>query len=527
MRFSRYRLVAALKEWVQHCPPGDRFPLALCLAQCLRELLSDAVPPVGEEQLAFFAHCVGCCWRLADDLKATTGEDAATPLSEWEWMQSLQGMEPVTLCDDPTVPEDVDPDTGPESPLSTSDVPVPDEDAPVGLAVLVHGAHGVPKVDRLGHADAFVELWVERHGLRTTGVQRTDVCWGVANPVWKAFLEFGGEPTDKDVLHVKLKNFNIHRETTIGVGYTPVLALLEGDPTELDVMGERASRRSCTVTLQRVPLLAPPCTKTLFILRHGQSKWNAAQESHAYHQMAQYDHPINAKGLAQARTFRDAWLSSTPSRFQEAFLEADTIFCSPLTRAIQTCALALQGHPTLCHKGILLLKSAREVKKMMGMDTVGKATGDRIIDRVRDELAKLLPPEEVDMVMPRIDPYDTVAHWWKAVGSESQRTLARRLESFLATVKYIPGDSVIVVGHSLFFLELLRRYLSPDFRSRFPDWSRDLTTLKLNNVACLGLTVDFGPRTPQITAAALMFGTTLHPPKPKRMLSSPLDFLPH
>lgn len=40
----------------------------------------------------------------------------------------------------------------------------------------------------------------------------------------------------------------------------------------------------------------------------------------------------------------------------------------------------------------------REVKKMMGMDTVGKATGDRIIDRVRDELAKLLPPEEVDMV---------------------------------------------------------------------------------------------------------------------------------
>jgi len=25
--------------------------------------------------------------------------------------------------------------------------------------------------------------------------------------------------------------------------------------------------------------------------------------------MAQYDHPINAKGLAQARTFRDAWLS--------------------------------------------------------------------------------------------------------------------------------------------------------------------------------------------------------------------------
>lgn len=28
--------------------------------------------------------------RLADELKATTGEDAATPLSEWDWMQSLQ-----------------------------------------------------------------------------------------------------------------------------------------------------------------------------------------------------------------------------------------------------------------------------------------------------------------------------------------------------------------------------------------------------------------------------------------------------
>lgn len=36
---------------------------------------------------------------------------------------------------------------------------------------------------------------------------------------------------------------------------------------------------------------------------------------------------------------------------------------------------------------------------MGGMDTVGKAAGDRIIDRVREELGKLLPPEEVALLV--------------------------------------------------------------------------------------------------------------------------------
>eukprot|EP00667_Euglena_gracilis_P012858 EG_transcript_13227 len=420
MESSKANLVLGLKDWVSECPMTDRFPLALCLAQCLRQLLSDSMPPIGEEQLVFFNHCVGSCWRLSEELKPSASPDAATCMSEWDWIQSLQD----TDLDDP------------DSPLSAGSV-LFEEEGPVGLAVLVHGALDVPKMDRIGHCDTVAELWVERQCERIAPVQRTQVCWSHANPVWKAYLEFRGDVSEKDVLHVKLKNFNLHRETTIGTGYTPVMALPADEPLELDVISDRQSR-SCTVVVQRALPPLPP-TKTIFLLRHAQSKWNAAQAAHAFHQMAQYDHPINATGMAQARQFRDQWLSSSPSALQEAFMEAELIFCSPLTRAIQTCLLALQGHPTICSRGLRLLQTAREIKKMGGMDTVGKAAGDRIIDRVREELGKLLPPEEVALLIPHIDLYNTVSNWWKSVvGVDTQKAIARRLESFMSTLRYTP-----------------------------------------------------------------------------------------
>eukprot|EP00668_Euglena_longa_P034732 GGOE01044590.1.p1 GENE.GGOE01044590.1~~GGOE01044590.1.p1 ORF type:complete len:508 (-),score=143.33 GGOE01044590.1:308-1831(-) len=502
MECSKATLVLGLKDWVSECPFTDRFPLALCLAQCLRQLLSDAIPPVGEEQLDFFTHCVGSCWRLAEELKPGASPTAAC-LSEWDWIQSLQD----TDLEDP------------DSPLSPGGR-MAEEEGPIGLVVQMHGALDVPKVDRIGHADTLAEVWVERQCERITAVQRTQVCWSHANPVWKAFLEFRGEVSEKDVLHVKLKNVNLHRETTIGTGYTPVMALPSDEPLELDIISDRQSRCPCTVVLQRALAPSPP-TKTIFLLRHAQSKWNAAQASHAFHQMAQYDHPINATGLAQARQFRDQWLSSAPSPLQETFMEAELIFCSPLTRAIQTCVLALQGHPTICSRGVRLLQSAREIKKMGGLDTVGKATGDRIVDRVREELAKLLPPEEVELLIPQIDPYNTVSNWWKSVvGCDTQKAVSRRLESFMSTLKYTPAHSLIVVGHSLFFQGLLRQYLAPEYQQASSKWCEEITSLKLDNVSCMALTVDFSAPTARITHAELMFGTRLHSEKAKRFRSA-------
>jgi hypothetical protein len=51
--------------------------------------------------------------------------------------------------------------------------------------------------------------------------------------------------------------------------------------------------------------------------------------------------------------------------------KASAIYASPLTRAIETAFVGLQGHPTIQRKGIRLLSAAREVKTWSGMDTLG------------------------------------------------------------------------------------------------------------------------------------------------------------
>lgn len=60
------------------------------------------------------------------------------------------------------------------------------------------------------------------------------------------------------------------------------------------------------------------------------------------------------------------------------FWEADVIWVSPLTRTIQTALIALQGHPVMRRRGMVLTSDAREVKGRGGLDTVGRAKGEEI-----------------------------------------------------------------------------------------------------------------------------------------------------
>lgn len=74
----------------------------------------------------------------------------------------------------------------------------------------------------------------------------------------------------------------------------------------------------------------------------------------------------------------------------QEFLGADALFVSPLTRAIQTALLVLADHPTLKEKGLTLLRNLREIKKLGGFDTVGKAFGEEVAVRVQAEMTKVL-----------------------------------------------------------------------------------------------------------------------------------------
>ena len=119
---------------------------------------------------------------------------------------------------------------------------------------------------------------------------------------------------------------------------------------------------------------------------------------------------------------RSATLNEINARKREyhrRFLEADAVYCSPFTRAIETACVGLQGHPavekrgiTLCRFvvfivypllsvfiGVLYMRSVmREFKGVGGLDSVGVAHGPAIIDRLYTELEAKVGKARADKV---------------------------------------------------------------------------------------------------------------------------------
>ena len=130
--------------------------------------------------------------------------------------------------------------------------------------------------------------------------------------------------------------------------------------------------------------------KTLFFIRHGESKWNAAKKAHNVYKMArEHDHPLNEAGYRQAFALQAAIRAalaqpasdgSEPTTAQSIGL-AGAFWASPLTRAVQTAITALQ--PILTQPGVTLeLKlNAREKKNFGGLDSIGRVCGNQCLER--------------------------------------------------------------------------------------------------------------------------------------------------
>jgi hypothetical protein len=109
--------------------------------------------------------------------------------------------------------------------------------------------------------------------------------------------------------------------------------------------------------------------------------------------MLKFDHSLTCRGVTQQSDLNKRWKSvlskSIPQRpessihplvsgfsateleqfYSNRFLHATQVFCSPLTRAIQSALVGLHGHPMLNDKGITLYSIIREIKSAGGLDT--------------------------------------------------------------------------------------------------------------------------------------------------------------
>jgi len=141
-----------------------------------------------------------------------------------------------------------------------------------------------------------------------------------------------------------------------------------------------------------------PSEQLVFFIRHAESRWNRAQASgDLIGLLWENDHGLTEDGLRMATALRQRIRAAreAPSgvdakaEWARHFMRPDAVFSSPLTRALETTCLALKD--VIATRGVVVMREAREQKNSIGsVDSTGVAVGERIRDRVQEDLRAVL-----------------------------------------------------------------------------------------------------------------------------------------
>eukprot|EP00946_MAST-07B_sp_MAST-7B-sp1_P005260 g5260.t1 len=305
----------------------------------------------------------------------------------------------------------------------------------------------------------------------------------------------------------------------------------------------------------------PQFEKEFYLIRHGESVWNQGKSANnLLKMMMQKDHPLTSEGVNQARQLNKKWRQLLPSdiptskehvetsenanmtvnnsaiELEEKFRLASRVISSPMTRALQTALLACHEHTALKRAPLLLDRNLRERKKSgFSVDCTGVAVGlgeihsrshTALIDHcsLRDNendsegtmSSQTLTLQEVESIMkPRIDVNNCDTRWWTR-DSDNKVDIENRFLRLWTGLKYMKERSAILVGHSNLFLDLISRFLDPDFSERNSLWAEQLRSHKMENAAVMYIKVVFPEgalgnsiSVPKIVDAKMLFETKL------------------
>lgn len=369
----------------------------------------------------------------------------------------------------------------------------------------------------------FVAMRVVGGDGRAKGRRVVTMCRGkTTTPVWRSTRDLRCEATTADALCVDVYSGTsvkgIEKATLIARGQISMAYALANEGMELAVplhakLERVASPGTVWVRVTRgASDGAPKRKKRIFFVRHGESKWNEAQRDINIASMMRFDHPLTLVGVQQAQalggrgaiacshahagilvhanvssmsppTMSPPSSPSSPSRTASplraasssehvhdaegaelcvAYEQCSTCYVSPLTRAVQTSCLLLQSHSRAMSGTIrqVCLQSLREIKGVGGLDTVGIAQGEGILERARKKLAELINDHTASRLGAGIafDPNDAVGQWWTSeTDADNSQDVDERIFDFLETMRFDEDDAVIVVGHSLFLQQLVSR----------------------------------------------------------------------
>jgi glucosyl-3-phosphoglycerate phosphatase len=173
-------------------------------------------------------------------------------------------------------------------------------------------------------------------------------------------------------------------------------------------------------------------TKTVHLIRHGQSTFNAIHDSTGHDPLI-YDAPLSALGHQQVAEARQAYADHA----------YDIVFTSPLTRAIQTA------------KGIF----GNNAPMIVNASHSEWANWSCNMGRPASELARDFPD---------LDFSHLTEDWWHKGGPinaygipcEPLESLLARVASFRALIAARPERKIAIVGHGDFFYHLTRRAMA-------------------------------------------------------------------
>ena len=409
----------------------------------------------------------------------------------------------------------------------------PDTRTGVFVVEIVNVKH-LPVMDIGSLTDAYVvlELLAQDGKEKLTPAIHTLPLNNTLDPVFHTFIAFPIDPKDSDILQLKVLDEDVAKDDKIGHVNIDV-SYLRQHPNEdatfnLNMATKTKSKdgQSPCITVRFHPRRSVTpvgkfLRKEVFVIRHGESKWNEGQsKKNVKELMRQYDHELTKKGIEQAADFNRRWKAvqaNTPEDEDlKLFLSAQKIYASPLTRASETALVTCHDHPCLASQGMTLLRNLREVKNFGSFDTVGQYEGEAIVKHVHDCLAADSGEEQAKQwTSPKIDVNDSFGEWWTALErKEDHKHVSRRQNDIFSTLRYGTDASVIIlVGHSHFFRHFVHTNMADDYRLREPGWTKMLDTAKSDNSACMQLTLEWRHRdlmaNPCILNAKLVFGSKL------------------
>lgn len=396
------------------------------------------------------------------------------------------------------------------------------------LIRLGHAKH-LPSLDVASQSDVFVVMELLDGSGRVVTSAKWPVKWDANSPVWNSCRPLGKALLGGAGMRVRLKLYDhdeaplgkLQRTELIGTASIALSELRVGEaPSSLPVdlkrsWLQRAASLLSTkptqrpfITLGRVaPEVAPP-RKTVYLVRHGESVWNAAQASKdVVAMLSAVDHPLNDTGRSQAEGL--ARHLAAGGNEAEEVLKATLVVCSPLTRAIQTCLVGLA--PLLAReggaRGVQLNPNAREKRNFGGKDSSGKHVGDAITADLERSMYELYPAagKAEELLRPQLDLELVQTQWWLGQKEEEAHVVART-DELLAQLRYCEATSIVLVGHSHYFRELFRNFMPETAQSAAPE----LLKKKLSNGGMVAVDLNWAdqPEKP-VASVRLLFDTEL------------------